>query len=167
MDAYQIEQIADGAMARLTIPDELANLAEDIRQDIAIAIVEAMAEGRSHLPTIAYRSGLRAMAEYARQGGYDDLYARLKNDGRAQRQILPRHTPSSAEPTIEDREIADAAKKHLGRLDEQAQRAIRLCVMGGVSQEDAAQIIGVPQYTISRMISTGLADIREAMKKYT
>ncbi len=100
----------------------------------------------SWLHGVAYRTALKAQAEFAR---------RQKHEARA-----PGQPPAAPCHDLTWREVQQALHAELNRLSERYRAPLVLCYLEGKAQDEAALLLGVSRATVKKRLESGRAVLR-------
>ena len=111
---------------------------------------EAEWQGRTHFLAVASRAMRGILVDYARRRG-----AQKRGGGRAPVSLDTTMLSAGCRPVAFDE--LDQALEHLARLSERQARVVELRYFGGLTIEEAAEVLGVSPVTVKRDWATARA----------
>ncbi|MCX7806724.1 MAG: RNA polymerase sigma factor, partial [Planctomycetota bacterium] len=157
MDAQVVERLigyqAEAYRLAVRIVGQ-SRTAEDIVQDAYVQTIQHMPQGLS--PAEERLWFLRVVANAAKNRRKADFRRIERESAMRTRESVTGHAPE---------EMILALRRAMDEMEEQYRVAISLCYESGLSQREAARVLGIDQSSVSRHINEGLKRLRKALER--
>ncbi|MCX7804752.1 MAG: RNA polymerase sigma factor, partial [Planctomycetota bacterium] len=133
--------------------------ADDVVQEAFLAAMRQLASGHPPENTRAWFLGI--VANVARK------HVRSEMNRRRREMVVGAEERSGSPPEdgLPGGELTAALRVAMAGLEEKHRVPVALCCEEGLTRREAAAVLGIPERTVSKYVSDGLARLREALRR--